>query len=304
MKSHNMTWGWVKYNVYNILSMPLSIIFADHLNPVEENPFVTMRKNKDVHALDNLGYHSTPDGKPKCEDEYINDPLYLNTFNNTSGMNQEMLRKNGVSIPLQVTTAANTQGTHVPHITQMGKPHHPSHGPHVHFAIPPVQPVHPGPMSQNDHHINSVQSVHDHGSKSGPPALVGQICLVSHQVQPGHPSKSNRSPQQFYSAKSGKGGTMGLPGHPVQPGTQVGTALVDKMYKNSFDNPEYWQQSLPPKVTPQNSQDSSVICNNKFLNKQNGRIQPAVAENPEYLSGMKPGTVLPPPPYRQRNTVV
>ncbi len=304
MKSHNMTWGWVKYNVYNILSMPLSIIFADHLNPVEENPFVTMRKNKDVHALDNLGYHSTPNGKPKCEDEYINDPLYLNTFNNISGMNQEMLRKNGVSIPLQVTTAADTQSTHVPQITQMGKPHHPSQGPHVHFAIPPVQPVHPGPMSQNDHHTHSVQSVHDHGSKSGPPASVGQICLVSHQVQPGHPSKSNRSPQQFYSAKFGKGGTMGLPGHPVQPGTQVGTALGDKMYKNSFDNPEYWQQSLPPKITPQNSQDSSVICNNKFLNKQNGRIQPAVAENPEYLSGIKPGTVLPPPPYRQRNTVV
>uniref|UniRef100_A0A8C1K5C6 Receptor protein-tyrosine kinase n=1 Tax=Cyprinus carpio TaxID=7962 RepID=A0A8C1K5C6_CYPCA len=152
-------------------------ISTNHLNPVEENPFVTRRKNKDIHALDNLGYHSTPDGKPSCEDEYINEPLYLNTFNNTSGMNQEMLRKNGVSIPLQ-------------------------------------------------------------------------------------------------------------------------------MYKNSFDNPEYWQQSLPPKVTPQNSQDSSVICNNKFLYKQNGHIKPAVAENPEYLSGMKPGTVLPPPPYRQRNTVV
>uniref|UniRef100_A0A9J8BGZ0 receptor protein-tyrosine kinase n=1 Tax=Cyprinus carpio carpio TaxID=630221 RepID=A0A9J8BGZ0_CYPCA len=152
-------------------------ISKNHLNPVEENPFVTRRKNKDIHALDNLGYHSTPDGKPSCEDEYINEPLYLNTFNNTSGMNQEMLRKNGVSIPLQ-------------------------------------------------------------------------------------------------------------------------------MYKNSFDNPEYWQQSLPPKVTPQNSQDSSVICNNKFLYKQNGHIKTAVAENPEYLSGMKPGTVLPPPPYRQRNTVV
>uniref|UniRef100_A0A8C2IA35 Receptor protein-tyrosine kinase n=1 Tax=Cyprinus carpio TaxID=7962 RepID=A0A8C2IA35_CYPCA len=152
-------------------------ISKNHLNPVEENPFVTRRKNKDIHALDNLGYHSTPDGKPSCEDEYINEPLYLNTFNNTSGMNQEILRKNGVSIPLQ-------------------------------------------------------------------------------------------------------------------------------MYKNSFDNPEYWQQSLPPKVTPQNSQDSSVICNNKFLYKQNGHIKPAVAENPEYLSGMKPGTVLPPPPYRQRNTVV
>uniref|UniRef100_A0A9J8CNQ2 Receptor protein-tyrosine kinase n=1 Tax=Cyprinus carpio carpio TaxID=630221 RepID=A0A9J8CNQ2_CYPCA len=136
-------------------------ISTNHLNRIEENPFVTRHKNKDVHALDNPGYHSTPDGKPKCEDEYINDPLYLNTFNNTN-----------------------------------------------------------------------------------------------------------------------------------------------KLYKNSFDNPEYWQHSLPPKVTPQISQDSSVICNKKFLYKQNGRIQPAMAENPEYLSGMKPGTVLPPPPYRQRNTVV
>ncbi|XP_051559608.1 receptor tyrosine-protein kinase erbB-4-like [Myxocyprinus asiaticus] len=146
---------------------------TNHLNPVEENPFVARRKNKDVHALDNPGYHSTPDGKPKCEDEYINNPLYLNTFNNTSGM-----RKNGVSIP--------------------------------------------------------------------------------------------------------------------------------KMYKNTFDNPEYWQHSLPPKVTPQNSQDSSIVCNNKFPYKQNGQQQPAVAENPEYLSesGVKQGTVLPPPPYRQRNTVV
>uniref|UniRef100_A0A671MN94 Receptor protein-tyrosine kinase n=1 Tax=Sinocyclocheilus anshuiensis TaxID=1608454 RepID=A0A671MN94_9TELE len=258
-------------------------ISTNHLNPVEENPFVTRHKNKDLHALDNQGYHSAPDGKPKCEDEYISDPLYLNTFNNTSDMNQEMLRKNGISIPLQVTTAAYTPDTNVPHITQMGKPHHHSHGPHVHFAIPPVQPVHP------DQHTHSVQSVHDHG----PPAPAGQICLVSHQ--PGHPSKSNHSPQQFHLAKSSKGGTTGLPGHPVQ---------VDKMYKNSFDNPEYWQHSLPPKVTPQNSQDSSVICNNKFLYKHNGRIQPAVAENPEYLSGMKPGTVLPPPPYRQRNTVV
>uniref|UniRef100_A0A672MDS1 receptor protein-tyrosine kinase n=1 Tax=Sinocyclocheilus grahami TaxID=75366 RepID=A0A672MDS1_SINGR len=149
-------------------------ISTNHLNPVEENPFVKRRKNKDLHALDNPGYHSTPDGKSKCEDEYISDPLYLNTFNNTSDMNQEMLRRNGISIPLQ-------------------------------------------------------------------------------------------------------------------------------MYKNSFDNLEYWQHSLPPKVTPQNSQDSSVICNNKFLYKQNGL---AVAENPEYLLGMKPGTVLPPPPYRQRNTVV
>uniref|UniRef100_A0A665XC05 Receptor protein-tyrosine kinase n=1 Tax=Echeneis naucrates TaxID=173247 RepID=A0A665XC05_ECHNA len=55
--------------------------------------------------------------------------------------------------------------------------------------------------------------------------------------------------------------------------------------KATFDNPEY--------------------CT-RFFYRQNGRIRPAVAENQEYLSeaAMKAGNVLPPPPYRQRNTVV
>ncbi|XP_057188300.1 receptor tyrosine-protein kinase erbB-4-like isoform X2 [Triplophysa rosa] len=269
----------------------------NHLNPVEENPFVTRRKNKDLHAIDNPVYHSTPDGKPKCDDEYINEPLYLNTFNNTNDTTQEMLRKNGVSIPLQVTTATHNPSSQVSHVTQVGRPHHHNHGPHVHFAIPPVQPVHPVPMSQNDQHTKSVQAIHDRTSKSALPPPADQICVVS---------KSNRSPQQFYLAKSavtGKVGTSGLPGHPVPPG---GMILSDKVYRNNFDNPEYWQHSLPPKMSPQNLQDSTVICNNKFLYKQNGRIQSSMPENPEYVSesGTKPGPVLPPPPYRQRNTVV
>uniref|UniRef100_A0A4W4GP91 Receptor protein-tyrosine kinase n=1 Tax=Electrophorus electricus TaxID=8005 RepID=A0A4W4GP91_ELEEL len=73
----------------------------------------------------------------------------------------------------------------------------------------------------------------------------------------------------------------------------------------TFDNPEYWHHSLPAKVT-QHPQDLSQVCSNSFLYKQNGRMRSAVAENPEYLSesGMKTGMVLPPPPYRQRNTVV
>lgn len=75
--------------------------------------------------------------------------------------------------------------------------------------------------------------------------------------------------------------------------------------KTSFDNPEYWQHSLPPKSTlhnPEYLQD----CSTRFFYRQNGRIRPAVAENQEYLSeaAMKAGNVLPPPPYRQRNTVV
>ncbi|MBN3297617.1 ERBB4 kinase, partial [Amia calva] len=75
--------------------------------------------------------------------------------------------------------------------------------------------------------------------------------------------------------------------------------------KKTFDNPEYWHHSLPPKSTLHNP-EYLPECNTKFFYKQNGRIRPVVAENPEYLSefSLKPGNVLPPPPYRQRNTVV
>ncbi|XP_062383474.1 receptor tyrosine-protein kinase erbB-4-like [Sardina pilchardus] len=156
---------------------------TEYLNPVEENPFVTRRKNGDIHALDNPGYHSTPNGQPKGEDEYINEPLYLNTFHNTGEVNPELLKKNGIPIPMKS--------------------------------------------------------------------------------------------------------------------------------KKTFDNPEYWQHSLPQSKSSGGQQNpaadpTQVPGNPKFFYKQNGRIRPAVAENPEYLSeyALKPGTVLPPPPYRQRNTVV
>uniref|UniRef100_A0A8C2DYM4 Receptor protein-tyrosine kinase n=1 Tax=Cyprinus carpio TaxID=7962 RepID=A0A8C2DYM4_CYPCA len=146
---------------------------SDYLNPVEENPFVTHRRNGEVHTLER-GYHSTSNGQPKVEDEYVNDPLYLNTFHNSGEKSHDVMRKNGVPMP-----------------------------------------------------------------------------------------------------------------------------------KKTFDNPEYWQHSLPPKATlhnPEYLQD----CSTRFFYRQNGRIRPAVAENQEYLSeyALKPGTVLPPPPYRQRNTVV
>ncbi|XP_072339453.1 receptor tyrosine-protein kinase erbB-4-like isoform X1 [Scyliorhinus torazame] len=55
---------------------------AEYLNPVEENPFVTLRKNGDVHALDNPEYHNVPEGQQTTEEEYVNEPLYLNTFVN------------------------------------------------------------------------------------------------------------------------------------------------------------------------------------------------------------------------------
>lgn len=84
--------------------------------------------------------------------------------------------------------------------------------------------------------------------------------------------------------------------------------ISGKKLKVTFDNPEYWQHSLPPKssnpAAPEGAQGAST--NAKLFYKQNGHIRPAVAENPEYMSefSLKSGTVLPPPPYRQRNTVV
>uniref|UniRef100_A0A3B3CW76 Receptor protein-tyrosine kinase n=1 Tax=Oryzias melastigma TaxID=30732 RepID=A0A3B3CW76_ORYME len=89
----------------------------------------------------------------------------------------------------------------------------------------------------------------------------------------------------------------------LNPGDKSRLAVKGK--KATFDNPEYWQHSLPPKSSlhnPEYLQD----CSTRFFYRQNGRIRPAVAENQEYLSeaAMKAGNVLPPPPYRQRNTVV
>ncbi|XP_036401897.1 receptor tyrosine-protein kinase erbB-4-like [Megalops cyprinoides] len=223
---------------------------ADYLNPVEENPFVTRRKNGDVHALDNPGYHGAPNGQPKVEDEYVNEPLYLNTFHNTGEKGQEFLKKNGVPAPH--TTAAATAATvaHAPRPSQTGLPPHPVQAGHAHH---PAQPAHP---------------------HAGHP---------SHALHPGHTLH---------------------PGHAPHP-AHTGTILADKKPKKTFDNPEYWHHSLPPKASLHNPEYLQE-CSAKFFYKQNGRIRPAVAENPEYLSefSLKPGTVLPPPPYRQRNTVV
>ncbi|KAH0621703.1 hypothetical protein JD844_023284 [Phrynosoma platyrhinos] len=149
----------------------------DHLHPVEENPFVSRRKNGDLQALDNPEYHNnSQNGPPKAEDEYVNEPWYLNTFASTFE-NSEYLKKNGLPLP--------------------EKP------------------------------------------------------------------------------------------------------------KKAFDNPGYWNHSLPPRSTLQHP-DYLQEYGTKYFYKQNGRIQPTVAENPEYLSefSLKPGTMLPPPPYRHRNTVV
>uniref|UniRef100_A0A3B3ZZ82 receptor protein-tyrosine kinase n=1 Tax=Periophthalmus magnuspinnatus TaxID=409849 RepID=A0A3B3ZZ82_9GOBI len=149
---------------HDITHSALSVFcLSDYVNPVEENPFVTRRRNGEAHSQ-----------PPTTEEEYVNEPLYLNTFLNP-------------------------------------------------------------------------------GDKNG---LAGGISMAGAS-------------------------------------------------KATFDNPEYWQHSLPPKSSvhnPEYLQD----CSTRFFYRQNGRIRPAVAENQEYLSeaAMKAGNVLPPPPYRQRNTVV
>uniref|UniRef100_A0A8C7H0T4 Receptor protein-tyrosine kinase n=1 Tax=Oncorhynchus kisutch TaxID=8019 RepID=A0A8C7H0T4_ONCKI len=208
--------------------------------------------------------------KDEVDDEYVNEPLYLNTFHNPGGpgpgegdYTDYTLKKNGVpgghnpilatltSQPGTTGVTAGQSGT-----TQAGNPSH------------------------------SVQAANAH-AVSAPPGLGAAGPHPGHILHPGHPSH---------------------PGYTLHPGL-TGTIMVDKKTRQdknkTFDNPEYWQHSLPPKATlhnPEYLQD----CSTRFFYRQNGRIRPAVAENQEYLTefALKPGTVLPPPPYRQRNTVV
>ncbi|XP_066431725.1 receptor tyrosine-protein kinase erbB-4 [Eleutherodactylus coqui] len=149
---------------------------TDYLSPVEENPFVSRRKNGDLQAVDNPEYHNGPNGQPKSEDEYVNEHLYFNSYAKPME-NAEFMKNNGLTVPERA--------------------------------------------------------------------------------------------------------------------------------KKAFDNPEYWNHSLPPRSTVQHP-DYLHEYSTKYFYKQNGRIRPVVAENPEYLTEftLKPGTVLPPPPYRHRNTVV
>ncbi|KAM9851069.1 receptor tyrosine-protein kinase erbB-4 [Aulostomus maculatus] len=225
---------------------------SDYLNPVEENPFITRRRNGEAHAvIDGAGCHTLhmpgAASAPKSQsthrnDEYINEPLYLNTFLNPGD-------KNGladvVSFSGPGTSAAQT-------------------------------------VSQT---VNPSTSSHTVISSSGyvmPPGLLPHSSYPSHTLHPGHS------------------------GHALHSGITSSTIMFDKKGKKAtFDNPEYWQHSLPPKTSlhnPEYLQD----CSTRFFYRQNGRIRPAVAENQEYLSeaAMKAGNVLPPPPYRQRNTVV
>lgn len=227
-------------------------------------------------------------------------------------MNQEIMRKNGASIPLQMTTAASTASSHVILSTQTGKAHHHGQGTHVHFAVPPVQPPQTRSMSQNGQHPQPPYGAESNSSSmSGNPSLLTQISIVSQQIPPCLASQSGSSthPAQVVKSAVTSKSISGLPGHLVYPGNMLqtghtGTVMVDRKSKKNFDNPDYWQHSLPPKVTQQNPQDPTQVCKSKHLYRHSIRSRIAVADNPEYLSELNKRAVLPPPPYRHRNTVV
>ncbi|XP_035984142.1 receptor tyrosine-protein kinase erbB-4-like [Fundulus heteroclitus] len=276
---------------------------SEYLNPVEENPFVSRRKNGEIHALDNPGYHSTPNSQPKGEDEYINEPLYLNTFHSPAEMGLETLRRNGIPLPNlpPSSISASTPGSHLPLTIQTSLPHYP---------LPSVQP-----------------------SPAGLPCLHGPAAHILHAhntvKQPGNPGGSIAHSQTGTSAQSqvSQSGSLSTsatighcslpayqsyatshPGSLLKHGGHTSGKTSGKRLKVTFDNPEYWQHSLPPKSSIQVAPDGAQggTANAKLFYKQNGHIRPAVAENSEYMSefALKAGTVLPPPPYRQRNTVV
>lgn len=229
----------------------IPFLFPDYLIPVEENPFVTRRRNGDAHTvIDGASCHTLhlagATAAPKSQsthgdDEYVNEPLYLNTLLNTGA-------KNGLAGTVSISGSGSSVAQSV------------------------LQTVNPPTSS---HTISST----------------GYVVPPGHLPHPSYPSHTLHS---------------GHSGHALHSGITSGTIMFDKKGKKAtFDNPEYWQHSLPPKSSlhnPEYLQD----CSTRFFYRQNGRIRPAVAENQEYLSeaAMKTGNVLPPPPYRQRNTVV
>lgn len=256
-------------------------------DPIEENPFITHQKNREIHALDNPGYLGNHDGQLKTENESINTPLH----HNRDEIMQETLKKSGVSLPLLSRTTSRTTTSHVNLSTQSDRPH-------VHFTIPPVQPPQSGPMSQNGHHLRSGHGLcTDYPNKYVLPSVTGQICHISHQIQPGSPGPAHVSHQH----DSVKNSSTALPGRVIHQSstTETGHAGTSKKSLHT-NNPEKRHHSLPASVPQHPPPDPSLVCRNNFIYKQNGR------ENPEKPSesSMKPGTFLPPPPYRHRNTVV
>ncbi|XP_060716375.1 receptor tyrosine-protein kinase erbB-4-like isoform X1 [Tachysurus vachellii] len=256
-------------------------------DPIEENPFIMHQKNREIHALDNPGYHGNPDGQLKIEEENIKTPV----DHNTDEPIQEPVKKSSISVlPLMSRTTSRTTNSHINLSTQTERPH-------VHFTLPPVHPPKSGPVSQNGHHLHSGHGLcTDPPSKCILPSVTGQICHISHQIQPGSPGPACISHQH----DGVKSSTSVLPGHVVLQSstTQPGHAGTNKKSFHA-NNPETRHYGLPATV-PQHPPDPSLVCRNNFIYKQNGRENP---ENPMEVS-IKPGTFLPPPPYRHRNTVV
>ncbi|KAM6945751.1 receptor tyrosine-protein kinase erbB-4-like [Aplochiton taeniatus] len=279
---------------------------SEYLNPIEENPFVARRRNGEVHALDNPGYHSTPHSQPRPgEDEYLNEPLYLNTFHSPAELASlgglEVLRRNGLPLPSHaVSSAGSTAAAPLPLLIHTGGPH---------YALPSAQPSPSGLGLAPCHH--APPAAHVLHEKSGQPIPPGA---------PAGPGSSGGSQTQLGSPGTALAGALSTsaPGnlpayqdHPPHPGGllkhgQTTGKAGGKKLKVTFDNPEYWQHSLPPKPWSDRPADQSGAAEAQLFYKQNGRVRPAVAENPEYMSefSLKPSAALPPPPYRQRNTVV
>ncbi|XP_056287285.1 receptor tyrosine-protein kinase erbB-4-like isoform X2 [Pseudoliparis swirei] len=270
---------------------------SEYLNPIEENPFVSRRKNGEIHALDNPGYHSTPNSQSKGEDEYINEPLYLNTFHSPAELGLEALRRNGLPLPTHPPSSIPSIGSHLPLTIQTSLPHYP---------LPTGQP---SPSGMPCHHGPPTHTLHGHHT-------INPAGVSASQSQAGTTGQAQvcQSGALSTSATLGHGGLPAYQIHAnahhagmLKHGLMAGK-ISGKKLKVTFDNPEYWQHSLPPKssnpAAPEGAQGAST--NAKLFYKQNGHIRPAVAENPEYMSefSLKSGTVLPPPPYRQRNTVV
>ncbi|XP_041834468.1 receptor tyrosine-protein kinase erbB-4-like isoform X2 [Melanotaenia boesemani] len=280
---------------------------SEYLNPIEENPFVSRRKNGEIHALDNPGYHSTPNSQPKGEDEYINEPLYLNTFHSPAELGLEALRRNGLPLPTQPPSSisASTSGSHLPLTIQTSLPH---------FPLPSAQPspsgvpcLH-GPATHILHAHHTIKPAGQPGNTSSVSVSQSQTGSTSHAPVSQSSAQSTMATIGHGSLPAYQSHTTAHPASKLKHGGHTSGKASGKKLKVTFDNPEYWQHSLPPKSSIQMAPDATQggSTNAKLFYKQNGHIRPAVAENPEYMSefSLKSGTVLPPPPYRQRNTVV
>ncbi|XP_036065517.1 receptor tyrosine-protein kinase erbB-4 [Oryzias melastigma] len=199
---------------------------SDYPHPVEENPFVTRRRNGDAHVtFDGASCHTlhlaraaaAPKSQPSFGDDYVNEPLYLNTFLNPGD-------KSRLAVASLISTPSTVQSVQ--------------------------QTVNP---STSSHKVSSAGYVVT-------PGHLPHSSYPSHTLHPGHSGKA-----------------------PHSDVTSNTIMLEKKGKKATFDNPEYWQHSLPPKSSlhnPEYLQD----CSTRFFYRQNGRIRPAVAENQEYLS--------------------